>query len=89
MPLKLIIQNLIWDFLFFVRDITKNNSVFTLTISSGRDHPNMLPDQQDQGKSLEGCITATKDDKCQNQIHCNWNWGNSYFLFLVQSSREE
>ena len=71
MPLKLIIQNLIWDFLFFVRDITKNNSVFTLTIS------------------LEGCITATKDDKCQNQIHCNWNWGNSYFLFLVQSSREE
>ena len=36
MPLKLIIQNLIWDFLFFVRDITKNNSVFTLTISSGR-----------------------------------------------------
>lgn len=52
MPLKLIIQNLIWDFLFFVRDITKNNSVFTLTISSGRDHPNMLPDQQDQGEEF-------------------------------------
>ena len=52
MPLKLIIQNLIWDFLFFVRDITKNNSVFTLTICSGRDHPNMLPDQQDQGEEF-------------------------------------
>ena len=52
MPLKLISQNLIWDFLFFVRDITKNNSVFTLTISSGRDHPNMLPDQQDQGEEF-------------------------------------
>ena len=52
MPLKLIIQNLIWDFLFFVRDITKNNSVFTLTISSGRDHPHMLPDQQDQGEEF-------------------------------------
>lgn len=36
----------------FVRDITKNNSVFTLTISSGRDHPNMLPDQQDQGEEF-------------------------------------
>lgn len=28
MPLKLIIQNLIWDFLFFVRDITKNQFRF-------------------------------------------------------------
>lgn len=89
MPLKLIIQNLIWDFLFFVRDITKNNSVFTLTISSGRDHQTCYQTNKTKGKSLEGCITATKDDKCQNQIHCNWNWGNSYFLFLVQSSREE
>lgn len=52
MPLKLIIQNLIWDSLFFVRNITKNNFVFTLTISSGRDHPNMLPDQQDQGEEF-------------------------------------
>ena len=58
MPLKLIIQNLIWDFLFFVRDITKNNSVFTLTISSGRDHPNMLPDQQDQGEEFRRMINA-------------------------------
>lgn len=56
MPLKLIIQNLIWDFLFFVRDITKNNSVFTLTISSGRDHPNMLPDQQDQGEEFRRIV---------------------------------
>lgn len=34
----------------------------------------------------DGCITATKNGKRQNLIHCNWGWGgsrNGYYLSNV------
>lgn len=36
--------------------------------------------------ALDGYISATKDGKQQNLIHCNWGWGgsrNGYYLSKV------